>query len=256
MLLLFAVSAFSVQSSYYFAYTTIEDGDYSQWIRPNQTARFKFRLFEDGNLVDPAIEERMRLIGVYPYFYGIDSATVQQSNITSMFDETSWTFEIRASAPGQFCYRVRPNVETVWNIREASVCFGVSNIVTSPGNSIVGKIRKYDQIFGGEVIRGMAVALCVGIAVGTYASIFIATPIMYDVTMYAERRKEKKITQVQLAKYSDVSLGSIKRFERTGEISLTSLVKIAFALGCEDDFESLFARKGYASIEEVINEGK
>ena len=71
-----------------------------------------------------------------------------------------------------------------------------------------------------------------------------------------QRRKEKKITQVQLAKYSDVSLGSLKRFERTGEISLTSLVKIAFALGCEDDFESLFARKGYASIEEVINEGK
>ena len=71
-----------------------------------------------------------------------------------------------------------------------------------------------------------------------------------------QRRKEKKITQVQLAKYSDVSLGSIKRFERIGEISLTSLVKIAFALGCEDDFESLFARKGYASIEEVINEGK
>ena len=48
-------------------------------------------------------------------------------------------------------------------------------------------------IFGGEVIRGMAVALCVGIAVGTYASIFIATPIMYDVTMAAERRKAKKL---------------------------------------------------------------
>lgn len=70
----------------------------------------------------------------------------------------------------------------------------------------------------------------------------------------SRKRKEKKITQVQLAKYSDVSLGSIKRFERTGEISLTSLVKIAFALGCEDDFEALFARKGYASIEEVLNE--
>ena len=37
-------------------------------------------------------------------------------------------------------------------------------------------------IFGGEVIRGLAVALIVGIVVGTYASIFIATPIMYDVT--------------------------------------------------------------------------
>lgn len=68
------------------------------------------------------------------------------------------------------------------------------------------------------------------------------------------RRKEKKITQVQLSAYSDVSLGSIKRFERTGEISLSSLIKIAFALGCQDDFDALFAKKGYASIEEVINE--
>ena len=50
-------------------------------------------------------------------------------------------------------------------------------------------------IFGGEVIRGMAVALCVGIAVGTYASIFIATPIMYDVTMYVQRRSEKKLAE-------------------------------------------------------------
>ncbi len=48
-------------------------------------------------------------------------------------------------------------------------------------------------IFGGEVIRGMAVALCVGIAVGTYASIFIATPIMYDVTMSLERKQAKKL---------------------------------------------------------------
>ncbi|MCD7957695.1 MAG: helix-turn-helix domain-containing protein [Lachnospiraceae bacterium] len=70
----------------------------------------------------------------------------------------------------------------------------------------------------------------------------------------SSRRKEKKITQVQLAKYSDVSLGSIKRFERTGEISLSSLIKIAFALGYQDDFDALFAKKGYASIEEVINE--
>ena len=48
-------------------------------------------------------------------------------------------------------------------------------------------------IFGGEVIRGMAVALCIGIAVGTYASIFIATPIMYDVTMAVQKRNEKKL---------------------------------------------------------------
>ena len=44
-------------------------------------------------------------------------------------------------------------------------------------------------IFGGEVIRGLAVALIVGIVVGTYASIFIATPIMYDVTKKVDAKK-------------------------------------------------------------------
>lgn len=68
------------------------------------------------------------------------------------------------------------------------------------------------------------------------------------------RRKEKKLSQVQLSERSNVSLGSLKRFERTGEISLSSLIKIAFALGCEDDFEHLFSRKGYSSIQEVIDE--
>ena len=47
-------------------------------------------------------------------------------------------------------------------------------------------------IFGGEVIRGLAVALILGIVIGTYASIFIATPIMYDVTKRAEAKKENK----------------------------------------------------------------
>ena len=47
-------------------------------------------------------------------------------------------------------------------------------------------------IFGGEVIRGLAVALILGIIIGTYASIFIATPIMYDVTKKADAKKSNK----------------------------------------------------------------
>ena len=41
-------------------------------------------------------------------------------------------------------------------------------------------------IFGGEAIRGLAVALILGVIIGTYASIFIATPIMYDLTKKAD----------------------------------------------------------------------
>ncbi len=44
-------------------------------------------------------------------------------------------------------------------------------------------------IFGGEVIRGFVFAIMIGIIVGTYSSIFIASPITYD-TM---RREEKKL---------------------------------------------------------------
>ena len=43
-------------------------------------------------------------------------------------------------------------------------------------------------IFGGEVIRGFMFALMVGVVVGTYSSLFIATPIMLD-TMKKEEVK-------------------------------------------------------------------
>jgi SecD/SecF fusion protein len=35
-------------------------------------------------------------------------------------------------------------------------------------------------IFGGEVIRGFSFALLIGIVIGTYSSICIATPIVID----------------------------------------------------------------------------
>ena len=67
-------------------------------------------------------------------------------------------------------------------------------------------------------------------------------------------RKRKKITQKQLAARSGVSLGSLKRFEQSGEISLQSLKKIAIALDMENELEGLFDNVPFASIEEVINE--
>ena len=67
-------------------------------------------------------------------------------------------------------------------------------------------------------------------------------------------RKRKKITQKKLAARSGVSLGSLKRFEQSGEISLQSLTKIAIALDVENELEDLFNNVPFASIEEVINE--
>ena len=67
-------------------------------------------------------------------------------------------------------------------------------------------------------------------------------------------RKRRSITQEKLASISGVSYGSIKRFETTGQISLLSLTKLAFALNEVDEIRNLFTDVPYRSIQEVINE--
>ena len=67
-------------------------------------------------------------------------------------------------------------------------------------------------------------------------------------------RRRRKISQEKLSELSGVSLGSLKRFETTGNISLYSLTKIAKELGCADEIRNLFTEVRYLSIEEVINE--
>jgi len=47
-------------------------------------------------------------------------------------------------------------------------------------------------IFGGESIRGLSVALILGIIIGTYASIMIGTPVMYDATVKAGKNDADK----------------------------------------------------------------
>ena len=68
------------------------------------------------------------------------------------------------------------------------------------------------------------------------------------------RRKAMGLTQAELASRSGVSLGSLRRFEQTGEIAFHSLARIAEVLDCEADLDGLFARKYYRDIQEVIDE--
>ncbi len=47
-------------------------------------------------------------------------------------------------------------------------------------------------IFGGEVIRGFTFALLIGIGIGTYSSVFVATPVAYDLLRRKKKRDDKK----------------------------------------------------------------
>ncbi len=70
-----------------------------------------------------------------------------------------------------------------------------------------------------------------------------STPLAVCKTL-AERhkllRKKLRLSQKEMAERSGVSLGSLKRFENTGKVSLEALLKLAHLMGRLNDFESIF----------------
>jgi transcriptional regulator with XRE-family HTH domain len=94
----------------------------------------------------------------------------------------------------------------------------------------------------------------------TYLNTFLferKTPVEID-QLIASRiravRKRRKISQKRLSEKSGVSLGSVKRFEQSGEISFLSLTKLVYALDMEEELIHLFEDVKPLSIEEILNE--
>ncbi len=71
------------------------------------------------------------------------------------------------------------------------------------------------------------------------------------VERFKKRRKELKLSQKDLSVKSGVSYASIRRFEEAGEISLTSLIKLANAIDCLNDFNALFKNSKISSLKEL-----
>ncbi len=70
-------------------------------------------------------------------------------------------------------------------------------------------------------------------------------------------RKRKKVSQARLSEMSGVPFATIRRFEKTGEISLSSLIKIMMAFQLYDEIDNIFHyRPIYNSVEEIENEWK
>lgn len=67
------------------------------------------------------------------------------------------------------------------------------------------------------------------------------------------RRKDKGLTQEELARRAGLSLSSLRRFEQTGEISFASLVRIGSVLDDEKAFLDLFAPQEYQTMKELLD---
>ena len=68
------------------------------------------------------------------------------------------------------------------------------------------------------------------------------------------RRLARNLTQEGLARRSGVALGTLKRFERSGAISLVSFIRLVVALGGEAGLERLLADEEFETLEQVLSE--
>ena len=86
-------------------------------------------------------------------------------------------------------YPKRPIAE---NINKA-ICSTLSRTMNTSGTTIVTLLAMF--ILGGETMRGFIFALLLGIVIGTYSSVFVATPIAYDILRRTDKsliKEEKK----------------------------------------------------------------
>ena len=71
-----------------------------------------------------------------------------------------------------------------------------------------------------------------------------------------QRRTAMRLTQAELAKKAGLSLSTYRRFEQQGQIALTGLLQIAFALDCMSDFKALFASQSWATMDDMLAQAK
>lgn len=63
----------------------------------------------------------------------------------------------------------------------------LARTVNTAGSTLIVLIAIF--IFGGDVIRGFAFALIVGVLIGTFSSVFVATPVAYDMIKDGDEQK-------------------------------------------------------------------
>jgi preprotein translocase subunit SecF len=99
--------------------------------------------------------------------------------------------------------RIRENLrlsrrEPLESLINRSVNQTLSRTVMTSGLTFLTVIALF--LFGGPVLHGFSFALVVGIIIGTYSSVFVASPIVLFWQNYADRRKRTAVVAVPAAK--------------------------------------------------------
>jgi SecD/SecF fusion protein len=154
--------------------------------------RFKNWKFGLGG-VTSLLHDTLIVITMFSLFYGIlpFSLEVDQHLIAALLTIIGYSImdsviifdrirEYRTLYP-------KRDIETNINLAINST---LGRTINTSGTTIFSLIVMF--IFGGEVLRGFIFALLVGITIGTYSSVFNATPVAYDLIKMMDRRAERK----------------------------------------------------------------
>jgi SecD/SecF fusion protein len=82
-------------------------------------------------------------------------------------------------------YPMRPLAETI----NTGINHTLGRTINTSGITLVVLLVIF--LFGGDILRGFIFAMLVGVVIGTYSSVFNATPVAYDIIMMGEKKKNK-----------------------------------------------------------------
>ncbi|NVO09197.1 MAG: protein translocase subunit SecDF [Bacteroidales bacterium] len=155
------------------------------------TIRFKNWQFGLGGVIS-LFHDSMVVITMFTLFHGIlpFSLEVDQSFIAAIL--TIIGYSIMDTVIIFDRIREYREIHPKWNLKDninAAINSTLGRTINTSGITLVVLIIIF--IFGGEILRGFIFALLVGVAIGTYSSVFNATPISYDILTWQERRKAK-----------------------------------------------------------------
>jgi preprotein translocase subunit SecF len=110
--------------------------------------------------------------------------------------------------------RIRENLklmrrERLESLINTSVNQTLSRTVLTSGLTFLTAVSLY--LFGGQVLNGFSFALVVGIIVGTYSSIFIASPILVFWQDFLESRKKRAAKPAATVPVSAPARGAVRR---------------------------------------------
>lgn len=135
-------------------------------------------------------------IGVFSLFYGLlpFNLEVDQAFIAAILTIIGYSINDTVIIFDRIReYRIiHPKRDLQTNINGA-LNSTIARTINTTGTTLITVLIMF--IFGGEIIRGFMFALFIGILMGTYSSVFNASPIVYDLLTRSDKKKalaEKK----------------------------------------------------------------